>query len=101
MTWKARVSTSGRFGAIQPANNSRYITQRLIGDTGNGHPRFDDFWGVAQNSLAMCSAALVPGLISTVPHHPAIGAAIGAANFAKMLDGDRVFRKAYFTAKAN
>ena len=47
--------------------------------------------GVAQNSLAMCSAALVPGLNSiTIPPSPGdSGAAIGAANFAKMLDGGR------------
>ena len=45
--------------------------------------------GVAQNSLAMCSAALVPGLNSiTIPPSPGdSGAAIGAANFAKMVDG--------------
>ena len=45
--------------------------------------------GVAQNSLAMDSAALVPGLNSvTVPPSPGdSGAAIGAANFAKMLGG--------------
>ena len=45
--------------------------------------------GVAQNSLAMCSAALVPGLNSiTIPPSPGdSGAAIGAANFAKMVGG--------------
>ena len=45
--------------------------------------------GVAQNSLAMCSASKVSGVASlTIPPSPGdSGAAIGAANFAKMMSG--------------
>ena len=45
--------------------------------------------GVAQNSLAMCSASKISSISSlTIPPSPGdSGAAIGAANFAKMMSG--------------
>ncbi|MDB0013634.1 hypothetical protein N9F22_02200 [Alphaproteobacteria bacterium] len=47
--------------------------------------------GVAQNSLAMCSASKISSIASiTVPPSPGdSGAAIGAANFAKMMGGSK------------
>ena len=47
--------------------------------------------GVAQNSLAMCSASKISSIASiTIPPSPGdSGAAIGAANFAKMMSGSK------------
>tara|TARA_Y100000287_G_scaffold179467_1_gene173252 strand:- start:1710 stop:3422 length:1713 start_codon:yes stop_codon:yes gene_type:complete len=83
--------------AADLAISSQLIIQDIINSTINwgiketGIQDLTISGGVAQNSLAMCSAALAPSLNSvTVPPSPGdSGAAIGAANFANMVDGGR------------
>ena len=87
---------SGSFQrAADLASSSQLILEAIInsiitwGIKKTGIPDITISGGVAQNSLAMCSAALVPNVSSlTVPPSPGdSGAAIGAANFARMLSG--------------
>ena len=77
------------------ASSSQLIIEEIINSTiewgveETGVQNITISGAVAQNSLAMCSASKILSIASlTIPPSPGdSGAAIGAANFAKMING--------------